>query len=172
MTTKSEICPRCKGHGGYNLTRGKDLLNYALCPECNGTGTKQEGTMTDNANHDDIKGCELPDCRHMDILKSAIEPGQGMMFEEAGDRQGKIESESGYCEWAFEDDYVHIYNLFVYPKSRRRGKARLILQNAIDAIRATGYNGEIKIVVDPQDDFINVIRLRSFYFQYLVNRCV
>lgn len=75
----------------------------------------------------------------------------------------KIETEAGSCEYAFEDDYVHIYNLFVRPEFRRCGKAREILRLAIDAIRDTGYDEEIQIVAKPQDSSINLEILTEFY---------
>lgn len=69
----------------------------------------------------------------------------------------------GRCEYAFEADYVHIYNLYVLPQFRRQGHARRLLQSAIDAIRARGYTGEIKVVALPTEDNVDVERLRLFY---------
>lgn len=74
-----------------------------------------------------------------------------------------IKTEFGSCEYDFEVDYVHIYNLFVYPQYRRQGKAREILQLAIAAIRETGYTDEIKIVAQPKDNSIDVDKLIKFY---------
>ena len=75
----------------------------------------------------------------------------------------KIKNEYGECDYSFESDYVHIYNLFVYPEHRRKGNARKILKRSIAEIRETGYEGEIQIVADPKDETINVKRLIRFY---------
>ena len=73
----------------------------------------------------------------------------------------------GYCCYSFEKDikgkYVHIYNLFVYPKFRMTGKAREILLNVINAIREKGYNGTIKIVANSKEKNINIKKLTLFY---------
>ena len=79
-------------------------------------------------------------------------------------RSGSIKYFFGYCEYAFEEDYVHIYNLFVYPEFRRQGKARDILQSAINRIRETGYMDEIQIVANPNKDCeISLEKLIEFY---------
>jgi ribosomal protein S18 acetylase RimI-like enzyme len=61
------------------------------------------------------------------------------------------------------NEYVHIYNLFIHPKFRRQGKAKILLQNAIECIRKTGYNGEIQIVAEPQENSICKENLITFY---------
>lgn len=79
----------------------------------------------------------------------------------------EIKSKYGHCEYSFEKDlkgdYVHIYNLFVYPAFRRQGKAKELIQTAIDFIRETGYGGEIQIVAKPRDASISKEKLISFY---------
>ena len=78
-----------------------------------------------------------------------------------------IKNKYGKCNYAFEKDnmgsYVHIYSLFVYPKYRRLGKAKELLQAAIKAIRKNGYDRKIQIVVKPTDNSIDKERLISFY---------
>lgn len=78
-----------------------------------------------------------------------------------------IKNEYGKCNYAFETDrlgsYVHIYNLFVFPNYRKRGKARQLLQTAIEAIRQTGYNKKIQIVSKPTDNSIDKEKLIDFY---------
>lgn len=100
-----------------------------------------------------------------------------MLHQPEDKRSGAIRNNFGYCDYGFEQDsyldkkgnkvygenYVHIYNLFVYPEFRKQGKAKKILQAAIDAIRKTGYRGTIKIVVDPKEDCISLKKLTSFY---------
>lgn len=76
---------------------------------------------------------------------------------------GTIRNKFGNCNYAFEDDYVHIYNLFVYPRFRKQGKAKKIIQAAIEAIRKTGYRGTIQIVANPKNDSISLEKLISFY---------
>jgi len=74
---------------------------------------------------------------------------------------GAVRTPFGHCDWSFEGDYVHIYNLFVQPKFRRAGVASEILQQAINEIRATGYVGKISIVADSKSSFVE--RLAYFY---------
>lgn len=78
---------------------------------------------------------------------------------------GSIKNNFGHCNYSFEQDYVHIYNLFVLPKFRKQGKAREILQTAIDAIRETGYTGTIQIVAKPKNNSISLRKLTAFYIQ-------
>jgi len=75
----------------------------------------------------------------------------------------KIERVYGHCEVGFESDYVHIFNLFVYPEYRRQGKAKELLNIAIDEIRKTGWEKEIQIVAIPQSDSISLQKLKLFY---------
>ena len=79
----------------------------------------------------------------------------------------EIKNEYGKCEYAFEKDalgdYVHIYNLFVFPEYRKQGKAKELLQIAIEAIRKAGHTKEIQIVAQPMDSSINKEKLISFY---------
>jgi ribosomal protein S18 acetylase RimI-like enzyme len=77
--------------------------------------------------------------------------------------EGLIKNNFGSCNYEFIDDYVHIYNLFVLPEFRRQGKAREILQSAIDAIRKTRYEGKIKIVANSKEKSIDIEKLISFY---------
>jgi ribosomal protein S18 acetylase RimI-like enzyme len=74
----------------------------------------------------------------------------------------KIKTEFGQCEYEFEIDYVHIYNLFVHPDHRRKGHARELLILAITSIRDAGYVDKIKIVADPTDG-IGQEKLAKFY---------
>ena len=70
-------------------------------------------------------------------------------------RNGSVDKLFGRCDWSIEKDYVHIYNLYVVPCFRRQGKAKILLQTAIDQIRLAGYVGAISIV--------GTSKLRSFY---------
>ena len=74
-----------------------------------------------------------------------------------------IKTEFGYCEYSFESDFVHIYNLFVYPEFRRQGRAKELLRLAIVAVRDTSYKGEIKIVAKPKENCISLVNLIKFY---------
>ena len=73
-----------------------------------------------------------------------------------------IKNKFGHCEYAFEEDYVHIFNLFIYPEYRQQGKAREILQMTINEIRKR-YNGVIQIVVNSKDESIDKRKLAAFY---------
>ena len=68
----------------------------------------------------------------------------------------------GYCYYTLEEGYYHIYNLYVYPNFRKRGKAREILQIVIDKIRENGYSGEIRIVANPNEHSIELDKLVEF----------
>lgn len=68
----------------------------------------------------------------------------------------KIQNYFSSCEYEFMSDYVHIFNLFVKPKFRLRGKAKELLQIAIKDIRKTGYKDDISIVTDSK-------KLKGFY---------
>ncbi len=59
-----------------------------------------------------------------------------------------IQNYFGSCEYEFEPDYVHIFNLFVKPKFRLQGKAKELLRIAIKNIRKTGHKKDILIVTD------------------------
>lgn len=74
-----------------------------------------------------------------------------------------IKNTYGSCEYDFEVDYVHIYNLYIYPEHRRQGRAKELLKIAIDSIRKTGYPGKIQIVAVPQENSIDVDSLKNFY---------
>lgn len=69
----------------------------------------------------------------------------------------------GSCSYSFEYDYVHIYNLFIHKRYRNKGKARLILYEAIEKIRKLDYFDEISIVANPKEVSINKTRLKAFY---------
>ena len=56
-----------------------------------------------------------------------------------------IQNYFGSCEYEFEPDYVHIFNLFVKPKFRLQGKARELLQIAIKQIRKIEHKEDILI---------------------------
>ena len=75
----------------------------------------------------------------------------------------KIKNKYGKCEYEFKDDYVHIFNLFVLPKHRKKGVATKLLKTAIRHIRRTGWIGEIQIVAIPIEKSINIDRLKKFY---------
>ncbi len=74
-----------------------------------------------------------------------------------------IRNKFGHVSYAFESDYVHIYNLYVKPEFRRQGKANELLATAIKGIKNTGYTGEIQIVAIPKENSIPLKNLRNFY---------
>lgn len=84
-----------------------------------------------------------------------------------------IQNEFGYCYYVFGTDYntpkdngeIHavIYNLYIFPEFRRQGHGKKILQSVIDAIRATKYEGEIRIFPSPREDSIGFKDLVKFY---------
>lgn len=75
----------------------------------------------------------------------------------------KIEHLFGYCEYEFESDYVHIFNLYVYPEFRRKGYAKMLIKQAIKEIRDKRYSGEIQIVARPTENSIDTDKLIKFY---------
>ncbi len=74
-----------------------------------------------------------------------------------------VQTAYGYCFYNFEGKNAFIYGLYVYPKHRRQGKARRLLVLVIDEIKATGYDGEIEIEVDPKENSITKEDLENFY---------
>jgi GNAT superfamily N-acetyltransferase len=74
-----------------------------------------------------------------------------------------IKNKYGECDYSFEKDYVHIFNLFIYEKYRRNGKAAELLKKVIKKIKNTGYDGEIQIVADSKVDGMDKKKLKSFY---------
>ena len=75
----------------------------------------------------------------------------------------EIKTAYGKCEYEFEKDYVHIFNLFVLPVFRNKGRATQLLRMAINSIRETGYSEEIQIVAMPAEPCIDRERLKAFY---------
>ncbi|MDD5363385.1 MAG: GNAT family N-acetyltransferase [Ignavibacteria bacterium] len=69
----------------------------------------------------------------------------------------------GRCSYSRENGYYHIYNLRIYPKYRRKNKAKKLLQEIIDIIRKTGYKKDIKIVAIPRENSISKNKLKLFY---------
>ena len=80
-------------------------------------------------------------------------------------RDRRYKNKFGYCYYIFHTPTfeVYIFNLYVYPKYRRKGNARKILQNVINAIRKKGYKGIIKIEAIPRENSIDFYDLVSFY---------
>ena len=78
-------------------------------------------------------------------------------------REEHVKTQFGACDWSFEKDYVHVYNLFVHRRYRRKGHAKHILKLAIDRIREAGHFGDICIVADPKDESVDRAELAAFY---------
>lgn len=76
---------------------------------------------------------------------------------------GIVKNKYGCCYYAFKQDYVHIYDLYVLPGYRRQGHAKAILKEVIAIIREIGYIGSIQIVAIPTEDSIDKEALKSFY---------
>ena len=66
-------------------------------------------------------------------------------------------------DFEFKEDYVHIYNLYVYPKYRNQGEAKKLLQDSINWIRELNWKDEIQIVCNPTEEGIDKERLRKLY---------
>jgi len=79
----------------------------------------------------------------------------------------RIKNKYGSCVYSFEkdsdEDYFHIYNLYVLPEFRRMNKAKELIKKAIFEIRKTGYQGEILIVAKPEEGSISFEKLKNFY---------
>ena len=73
-----------------------------------------------------------------------------------------INTEFGYCRIGYEEDYAHIYDLYIFPECRNQGKAKEILLKAIERIKDYGYD-EIQIVCNPTEEGIDKNRLRKLY---------
>ncbi len=74
-----------------------------------------------------------------------------------------IKNDFGYCRYAIEKEYTHIFSLYVSPKFRRKGHARELLQLAINEIKGKGWKDEIQIVAAPRIKSVDKKRLKKFY---------
>ena len=74
-----------------------------------------------------------------------------------------IQTESGYCYYDITGEKPVIYNLFVEPDSRGKGKARKLLELVIRIIRDTDYTGDILIEAKPMEKETDKQHLRRFY---------
>lgn len=79
----------------------------------------------------------------------------------------RIDKYYGSCNYEHAEDcygeYVHIYNLFIYPEYRRKGNATEMLKLAIEDIKKMGWDGKIKIVATPEKCDISKQKLSRFY---------
>lgn len=62
----------------------------------------------------------------------------------------------GECHYEINEDYAHIFNLYIFERYRKRGLAKQLLNDVIKEIRFKGHKGEIQIVTD-------VPYLKAFY---------
>lgn len=78
----------------------------------------------------------------------------------------------GYCYYSLPfDKYTNalIYNLYVYPKFRKKGKATRLIQLVINEIRYAGYTGSINIEAKPRENSIKNNDLINFYTKMGLN---
>lgn len=75
----------------------------------------------------------------------------------------KIKKYYGYVFYEFKDDYVHLFNLYVYKKYRGNGLSRKLLEQAISEIRETGWEKEISIVAICRENCMTQEQLVDFY---------
>jgi ribosomal protein S18 acetylase RimI-like enzyme len=81
-----------------------------------------------------------------------------------GTRYILIKNDFGYCSYDIsETEGACIYNLYVYRKYRRHGKATELLLNAINSIRNSGYKYCIGIEATPRENSISTQELVEFY---------
>lgn len=59
--------------------------------------------------------------------------------------KNNIENKYGHCSYCACKDCSMIYNLHIFKEHRRKGHAKLMLQQSINEIRKAGYTGDIKI---------------------------
>ncbi|MBE3143212.1 MAG: hypothetical protein IMZ61_04710 [Planctomycetes bacterium] len=71
-------------------------------------------------------------------------------------------TEYGYCYYTL-DEHPIIYGLFVEPEDRRVGHGKWLIEEAIKAIRLTGYAGPIGVEAIPEGESIGRESLVSFY---------
>lgn len=79
-----------------------------------------------------------------------------------------IHTPYGYCYYHLDKPVSDggtylIYGLYVHAAYRRKGHARRMLKFLIDEIRAAGYDGEIYIKAEPEENSISVYALTDFY---------
>lgn len=68
----------------------------------------------------------------------------------------------GHCRYLLQPKPA-LYDLYVKPECRGFGHSRELIQAAIDAIRATGYVGDIGIEVAPRDGCMSNDALANYY---------
>ena len=74
----------------------------------------------------------------------------------------RLSNEYGHCNYCICNDCAMLYNLCIKKEHRRKGHAKNLVQKAIDEIRADGYEGDIKIAANPEED-ISREALITFY---------
>lgn len=76
-----------------------------------------------------------------------------------------INADFGHCHYCicYKKNCAMIYNLFIKKDYRRKGNAKIFVQNAIDKIRETGYTRDIKIIAEPEAESISKKDLIKFY---------
>lgn len=83
-------------------------------------------------------------------------------MKELQDDENFIHNKFGYCYYSLEPTPI-IYNLYVEPEYRKQGHSKKLLQYVIDAIRETGWSGEITIEAKPQEESICLEKLIKYY---------
>lgn len=71
----------------------------------------------------------------------------------------------GHCHYCVckDNNCSMIYNLYIEKEYRRQGHAKQLVETAINEIRKTGYEGDIKIVAEPEEESIKKQDLIEFY---------
>ena len=86
----------------------------------------------------------------------------GISYSTFEEEENFIHNKFGYCFYILGDIPL-IYNLYVYPKYRRCGHSRTLLQCVISEIRQKDYEGVIHIQAIPREDSIKLANLEKYY---------
>jgi len=72
-----------------------------------------------------------------------------------------IQTEYGYCYYEI-DDYPLIYNLYIKPSYRNKGKSKVLINFCIERIKELGWD-EIYIKAEPFGDSIDKKIIERYY---------
>lgn len=76
-----------------------------------------------------------------------------------------ISNDYGHCYYCVcvNENCAFIYNLYVNKEHRRKGHAKQFIQQAINKIREIGYEKDIEIIAEPEEESITKDDLIKFY---------
>lgn len=74
----------------------------------------------------------------------------------------QVQNEFGHCFYTMLGDHGFVWNLYIYPEHRRKGKARELLECVKKILNKEGYS-TIKMYAVPTENSIERVELVRFY---------